>query len=127
MKQTLVEEEVLRIEQERVEALIRNDASALDHIYAEELIFTNQYGVVRDKPYWIAIARAGEFKFDSYTREEVRVRIYGETAVVTGRFLAAGQVRGNRIRESAIRYICVYVKQEGRLQLVAQQATPIAA
>lgn len=128
MKQTLlVEEEVLQTDQERVQALLHNDASALDRIYADELIFTNQYGVVRDKAYWIAIARAGEFKFDSYTREDVRVRIYGETAVVTGRFLATGQVRGSKIRENQLRYICVYVKRDGRLQLVAQQATPITA
>lgn len=128
MKQTLaVEEEVLQVDQERVQALLHNDASALDRIYAEELIFTNQYGVVRDKAYWTAIARAGEFKFDSYTREDVRVRIYGETAVVTGRFLATGQVRGSKIRENQLRYICVYLKRDGRWQLVAQQATPITA
>lgn len=127
MKQTLVEEEVLQTDRERVQALLHNHASTLDCIYADELIFTNQYGVVRDKAYWIDIARAGEFKFDSYTTEDVRVHLYGETSVVTGRFLATGQVRGIKIRESAVRYICVYVKLDGRLQLVAQQATPITA
>ncbi len=127
MKQTLVEEEVLQTDRNRVEALLHNDASALEHIYADELIFTNQYGVVRDKAHWIVTAREGEFKFESYTTEDVRVRIYGETAVVTGRFLATGQARGNKLKGLPVRYICVYVKRDGRLQLVAQQATPIAA
>ena len=111
----------------RSQALLHNDASALDRIYADELIFTNQYGVVRDKAHWIATARAGEFKFDSYTTEDVRVRIYGETAVVTGRFLAIGEARGSKLKGLPVRYICVYVKRDGHLQLVAQQATPIAA
>ena len=127
MKQTLSEEQVLQIDRERVQALLNNDASALDRIYAEELIFTNQYGVVRDKAHWIATARAGEFKFDSYTTEDVRVRIYGETAVVTGRFLAIGEARGSKLKGLPVRYICVYVKRDGHLQLVAQQATPITA
>ena len=127
MKQNLLEEEVLQTERERVQALLNNDASTLELIYADELVFINQYGVVRDKAHWISIARAGEFKFDSYTTEDVQIRIYGETAVITGRFLATGQVRGNKIRESATRYICVYIKRDARLQLIAQQATPITA
>jgi ketosteroid isomerase-like protein len=127
VKQTLLEEDVLQTDRERVQALLHNDDSALDRIYADELIFTNQYGVVRDKAHWIATARAGEFKFDSYTTEDVRVRIYGETAVVTGRFLATGEARGSKLRGLPARYLCVYVKRDGRLQLVAQQATPIAA
>ncbi len=127
MKQTLADEEVLQTDRERVQALLHNDASALDRIYADELIFINQYGVVRDKAHWIATARAGEFKFDSYTTEEVRVRIYGETAVVTGRFLAIGEARGSKLKGLPVRYICIYVKRDGRLQLVAQQATPITA
>ena len=127
MKQTLSEEEVLQIDRERVQALLHNDASALDRIYADELIFINQYGVVRDKTHWIATARAGEFKFDSYTTEDVQVHIYGETAVVTGRFLAIGEARGSKLKGLPVRYICVYVKRDGHLQLVAQQATPITA
>lgn len=127
MKQTLVEEEVLQTDRERVQALLHNDGSALERIYADELIFTNQYGMVRDKAHWIATARAGEFKFDLYTTEDVQVRIYGETAVVTGRFLATGEARGSKLKGLPVRYICVYVKRDGRLQLVAQQATPIAA
>ena len=126
MKQSLIVEEVLSADRERVQALLHNDASALDSIYADELIFTNQYGVVRDKAYWIATAKAGEFKFDSYTTDDVRVRIYGETAVVTGQFLATGQARGSKLKGLPVRYICVYIKREGRLQLAAQQATPIS-
>ena len=127
MKQTLLEEEVLQTDRERVQALLRNDASALDRIYADELIFINQYGVVRDKAHWIATARAREFKFDSYTTEDIRVRIYRGTAVITGRFLATGEARGSKLKGLPVRYISLYVKRDGRLQLVAQQATPITA
>jgi hypothetical protein len=77
VKQILLEEEVMQTDRERVQALLGNDALALVRIYGDELIFINQYGVVRDNAHWIATAREREFKVDSCTTEDVRVRIKG--------------------------------------------------
>lgn len=51
----------------------------------------------------------------------------GGTVILTGRLLAVGQVRGNKVKGVALRYIFVHIKQDGRWQLAAQQATPILA
>jgi ketosteroid isomerase-like protein len=48
------------------------------------------------------------------------VRVYGKTAVMTGQFTAKGTFKGKNI-DVRERYTAVWVKQNGRWQLVAEQ------
>jgi len=55
----------------------------------------------------------------------LRVKVYGKTAVVTGRFVAKGQSKGKPFTFTE-RYTGVFVKRDGRWQLVAEHANEIA-
>ena len=78
---------LLRIEQEIGEANIRRDKSYFERIEADEFIFTDSSGGVTTKSEDLAglDKPAGESKLVSYIVDDARVKLYGKTAVVTGR------------------------------------------
>jgi ketosteroid isomerase-like protein len=118
------ERALLRTNREYDEALVRGDAGALERIYADEFVYTTFDGEVRDKAQQIAFTRSGDLKLESGRSDDVRVRVYGDTAVMTGRFTAKGQFRGEKI-EVHERYTAVWVRSRGRWRLVAEQGNEI--
>ena len=119
------DEGIRQLENERREALLHNDAAYFERVLAENYMGTNQAGVVSNKAQTVANARAGNPHFDSLSYDDVNVRFYGNTAVVTGRATIKGTDGGQDISGQA-RYTRVYVKMRGRWQLVAFSTTRIA-
>lgn len=115
------------MEREWYEARQKRDPKRLDQLLAEDVILTNLFGQSVDKKKTLEVFSAGGTTIlESYNNEEVRVRIYGNTAVTTGRapVTVKGETTGGDF-SSAIRFTRVYVQREGRWQLVAHQATRI--
>ena len=56
---------------------------------------------------------------------DIQVRVYGDTAVLTGRTTQKGQFNGKDI-SGQTRFTRVYLQQRGKWQAVAFQATRIA-
>jgi ketosteroid isomerase-like protein len=67
---------------------------------------------------------SGSLKYESLKFDEIKVHAYGDTAVVTGRSTATGKDNGKEFA-GQFRYTRVYVKRQGRWQIVATQATRI--
>ena len=61
-----------------------------------------------------------------YVHDDVRVRVYGDAAVATGRIRSEGTFRGQP-RGGRTRFTRVFVRRGGRWQLVANQLTPIVS
>ena len=117
-------QELLKVNREYDEALVRGDISALERVYADEFIYTTPDGDVRDKAQQLAFTRTTDLKFESGQSDEVRIRIYGNTAVMTGRFTAKGKLKDKNI-DIRERYTAVWVKTDGRWRLVAEQGNLI--
>src|SRR6187551_2586422 len=89
-----VVEGIRRLDQERIQAQIHADAAALDRIYADDFIGIGPSGTVRTKPQVLADFTSGDLKFQSITTDEVKVRVYENTAVETGLSMMVGQDKG---------------------------------
>ena len=113
-----VEEAIRRLDGERIQAQIHADATALDRIYAGDFIGVGPSGRVRTKPQVISDFTSGDLKFQSITTDDVQVRVYGNTAVETGRSTMIGQDKGQTVPRDT-RFTRVWVKQQGRWRLVA--------
>lgn len=113
-----VEQTIRRLDKERIQAQVHADAEALDRIYADDFIGVGPSGTVRTKPQVIADFTSHDLKFQSITTEEVQVRVYGNTAVETGRSTMTGQDKGKDVPRDT-RFTRVWVKQQGRWRLVA--------
>ena len=113
-----VEEAIRRLDNERIQAQIHADATALDHIYAADFIGVGPSGRVRTKPQVISDFTSGDLKFQSITTDGVQVRVYGNTAVETGRSTMIGQDKGQTVPRDT-RFTRVWVQQQGQWRLVA--------
>jgi ketosteroid isomerase-like protein len=106
-----------QLDQERIQAQIGADAAALDRLYAEDFIGIGPSGTVRTKAQVIADFKSGSLRFQSITTDDVQWRVYGDTAVETGRSTMNGQDRSKTVPRDN-RFTRVWVKRQGRWQLV---------
>ena len=115
---TSTEQAVQQQDQERIHAQITADSLALRRIYADDFLGIGPTGVVRTKAEVIADFTSHALTYQSITTAEVRVRVYGNTAVQTGRSTMVGQDRGKAVPRDD-RFTRVWVMTAGRWQLVA--------
>src|SRR5262245_54003925 len=115
---TSAEEAIRKLDNERIQAQIHADATALDRIYAADFIGVGPSGRVRTKAQVISDFTSGDLKFQSITTDEVRVRVYENTAVETGLSTMVGQDKGKTVPRDT-RFTRVWVRQQGRWRLVA--------
>src|SRR5580704_16037641 len=113
-----IEQVIRQLDHERIQAQIDADAAALERIYADDFIGVGPSGTVRTKPQVISDFTSGDLRFQSITTDDVRVRIYGNAAVETGRSTMNGQDKGKAVPHDT-RFTRVWVKQQGRWRLVA--------
>ena len=113
-----VEETIRKLDNERIQAQIHADAVALDRIYADDFIGVGPSGTIRTKPHVISDFTSGELNFQSITTDEVKVRVYENTAVETGLSTMLGQDKDKAVPHET-RFTRVWVKQKGRWRLVA--------
>ena len=119
-----VERELRRMNVAWVSALIHKDTGALVRIMAADCSFTYPLeGDGRDQ--FISDVESGDLTVESMTRDNVEVRVFGQTAVVTGLDTAKWIYKGHQI-EGYYSTINVYAEREGLWQLVAIQACPLA-
>ena len=115
---TSTETAVQQQDQKRIHAQITADTLALRRIYADDFVGIGPTGVVRNKAEVIADFTSHALTYQSITTAEVRVRVYGNTAVETGRSTMVGQDRDKAVPRDN-RFTRVWVMTAGRWQLVA--------
>jgi ketosteroid isomerase-like protein len=121
----LVQDTVLRLEQQWENALTNSDISALENLYDESLIYTHSNGKVDTRESYLAAIKSGATKYQSMKRDEIKVSVYGHTAVVTCHWDVHILSRGNKTDLNA-RYLHVYAEQPDGWKLVAHESTRIA-
>lgn len=105
-------------------AYLAQDPDRLDRILAPEYFLTDSTGKVRDRAALISEARTGRNRVESAATEDGRFRVYGTTAIATGRWTEKNTFDGIP-SEGAHRFTTVYVKTDGRWRVVSDQVTPI--
>ena len=118
-----VEQHIRQLNDEWVKAIMRADADALNRIMADDFYFT--YPLEGDdKAQFIADITSGDLKIKYIGREQLNVRVFGNTAVLTARDSATWLYHG---RELAGQYkiLSVFTERDGQWQLCAIQACPM--
>jgi ketosteroid isomerase-like protein len=106
-------------------AMLQRDVGMLEKIWADDYVFVNAGGDVLTKTERLANIKSGATTLDSINREEnVTVRVYQNSAVVTSRVTLKGQYSGQPI-SGEYRSTLVWVKGLGGWQLVSNQLTAL--
>ena len=101
-----------------MDAYRHNDADALDRILADDYRFTDSSGKTSTKADDLALARSHRVTFDAYDTSDLEVRVWGDTAIVTGRSVVRGAARGQPfVRE--FRFTDTLARIDGRWRAVA--------
>ena len=119
-----VEQAVLKLEQEWEDALLKSDVPALEKIYDDSLIYTHSNGSIDNKATYVGKIKSGATKYQSMKRDDIKVSVYGNSAVVTCHWDVHTIANGSKIDTDA-RYLHVYVKQKDGWKMVAHQSTRI--
>lgn len=120
-----IEQEILKLEQQWQDALVKADGAALEKLYAEGLVYTHSNAAVDNKASYIAKIKSGATKYESIKRDDIKVGVFGDTAIVTCHWLVHAVSGSNQIHTDA-RFIHVYVKQKNGWHMIAHQSTLIA-
>ena len=116
------EQEIRQRETRRFEAIMRGDIAALEDILSDDLTYTHTTAAFETKAEFIGKLKSGQLKYETFTPEDFRVRVYGTTGVLTGIANVKVQVKGEPL-SFRLRFTDVYVKKDNRWQMVAWQAT----
>lgn len=113
---------VLQADLDRFAAMVKGDAATLDKVLAAELSYTHSNAQVQDKGAFMGDIKSGAIKYLSVEPSDRKVRIFGNTAVVTGGAAVHVIQNGNDLNIK-IRYTNTHINRDGRWQMVAWQAT----
>jgi len=116
------EAEIRALELQHNAAIAHADVATLDKMSSDDYSFITPRGFLVTKAQLLKAIGSGEFAYEYRQVYDLRVRVYGAAAVVTGRTLYTGQRQGKEYN-GAFRYTRVYVRQSGRWLAVAWQAT----
>jgi ketosteroid isomerase-like protein len=105
-------------------ALVKADVAFLEGVLHEDYTHFRPRGIVENRAQYLKNRKTGRVEFESLLVDQVKVRRYGKTAVVTYRSTAKGKDQQGPIDEQR-RWTRVFVWQEGRWQLVHSQGTTI--
>ena len=112
------------IEEKWDAANLKGDAAALGAIFADTFISTSSEGKVRTKAEMLAQLKSGEMKYQTSKVDDMKVFVYGDAAVVNGRWKAKFVEKGKTV-DATERFTDTYVRQGGQWRCVASQGSTI--
>jgi ketosteroid isomerase-like protein len=119
--------ELMQLERDIGKANVERDAAFFERVEADEFLFTDSGGGLTTKAEDVDGVRKPpnpDVKLLAYDVDEMRVRVYGDAAVVTGRVTTRQLVKGEE-RTGRSRFTDVFVRREGRWQIVAGHSSRI--
>lgn len=118
------EQEVRKLHQEYDRTWLQQDAAAFERLLADEMMQTDYEGKVFSKAEIVANTKSGTVKFEAGQSDDVKVHVYGNTALVTARWTEKSTNKGKQIA-GTMRNTVVWVKKNGNWQVVSDQVTVI--
>jgi ketosteroid isomerase-like protein len=115
--------EVMAAARRWLAATERGDADELDRLLAEGYTYTHaSTGVADSREEWLESFRSGGRRYHVYAIDDLSLRSFPGTVVMTGRAHQEMSPRGERI-ELNTRFTSVWVKHDDGWRLAAWQAT----
>lgn len=108
-----------------MESYVKRDVGFLEQHVADDYLSTFPDGSVLDKQGEIRALESGAVVLREVIASEMKVRVYGDAAVITGRSTIKAVVAG-RDERGEYRFTDVWIKRVGRWLAVASQVTRIS-
>jgi ketosteroid isomerase-like protein len=116
--------EVIKTDNEIRKAIVAADTTALDRLLADEWTVTHTNGKQQTKAQFLEAFRSGRVRFERMDLDDVKIQVFGNTAVLTARITDKVVFKGEPA-EGQVRVISIYIKRDHRWQNLTEQATHI--
>jgi ketosteroid isomerase-like protein len=116
------EAEVRAAQAARFAATLKGDLKALEALIADDLVYTHSSAKVETKKEFLDLLASGYYQYKAIVPSELRVRLYGDTALVNG-VAEIDVVNDGAPRQLKLRFLEAWVKRSGRWQLTTWQST----
>ena len=114
----------MKMERDAAAALTKRDIAGFGSIMAEDAVFTGPDGAFQTKAQLLADVKAGELVIESTNISDLKVRVFGDSAVATYITTDKGKYKGRDI-SGRYRWTDTFVRRGGKWQVGAGQGTPI--
>jgi ketosteroid isomerase-like protein len=121
-----VEQELLKLEREWLDAYTKRDVAAMERIEADDFVITFPNGSMSNKAQQVESLKreAPAGPPPQFHTEETKVRLMGDVAILMGIVVGKYQVNGKEVVERN-RYTDVWAKRGGRWQVVASHLSTL--
>ena len=101
------------------------DLTALTNLFSDDFTYVHSTGAIETKSEFLDAVRTKRRQYHTIEFEDVKVRLHGQTAILTGR-TNINMAIGTREVSLKLRFTTVCVVDSGKWQMAAWQSTPIA-
>ena len=119
-----VEQELIKLENEWGEAIVKRDAASIDMLMADEFIAIYD-GSVFTKAQYFEFVKSMKEEILSFAMDEWQVRVYGDAGVVMARSTTKTRLAGKETTNQ-LRFTDIWVKRDGHWKCVAAHNSTIA-
>jgi ketosteroid isomerase-like protein len=121
-KRNEMEEELVKVEEEFADAIVKNNPDAIRQFVADDWIIINADGGIIDRERFLEVIKSGTLTHDMMESGDMRVRIYGDSAVVSALTRSKGKFMGQEFTTHE-RSTDVFVRRDGQWRCVLTQLT----
>lgn len=117
--------EILKLEEKIVDAIVRSDVEVLDQLLHDELVFVNHLGMIISKKDDLAPHISGELKITAIGILDQNIRFFTDTAVVT----VSKKINGSYLKqefESHVKFTRVWKCFDQQWKVIAASSVPVA-
>jgi ketosteroid isomerase-like protein len=116
--------EIKSLENARLAAGLSKDIDAVSAMTADDYLQIDTDGRVLNKAVTLERIKSSYARLVANPVDDLAVRVYGDTAILTARARPQGVLDGKEFTD-ALRYTRIYVKRDGRWQVVLFQQTRV--
>jgi len=96
------ERELTQLVKDLNEAVVKADVAVLERALHEDYVHQRPRGMVENRAQYLENRKTRRVDFESLVPDEIKVRVYGDTAIVTGRSTAKGKDQYGKMDMSSV-------------------------
>jgi ketosteroid isomerase-like protein len=117
-----MEEEILKLEKEFADSIVKNDPEAIGRFVTDDWIIINADGGIIDRKRFLEVIKSGTLTHEMMESDDVRVRVYGDSAFVSALTRSKGKFMGQEFTTHE-RSTDFFVRRDGQWRCVLTQLT----
>jgi ketosteroid isomerase-like protein len=117
-------QEVLKVARELEQTIIKNDVEQIERLLDDDWMIVGPDGAIIEKARFLGVIKSGVLSHEAMSSDDVRVRVYGTTAIVTAITSSKAKYMDHEF-STRERATDVFVKRDGKWRCVMTQLTTI--